>query len=102
MSKRNDKAFLRALSATFLDLYPGEAIETLDLPLLAEHLQHLVAGKKVDMPHYNFKTGLREPGETVRLKRGQIIILEGIHGLNPRLIPERRWGRIEPADAGSG
>jgi len=68
--------------------YNFEAIETLDLPLLAEHLQRLVAGKKVDMPHYNFKTGLREPGETLRLKRGQIIILEGIHGLNPRLIPE--------------
>ena len=70
-----------------------EAIETLDLPLLAEHLQLLVAGKKVDMPHYNFKTGLREPGETIRLKRGQIIILEGIHGLNPRLIPESLSGK---------
>ena len=65
-----------------------EAIETLDLSLLAEHLQLLVVGKKADMPRYNFKTGLREPGESLRLKRGQIIILEGIHGLNPRLIPE--------------
>ena len=65
-----------------------ESIETLDLPLLAEHLQQLVAGKKVKMPHYNFKTGMREPGETIHLQRGQIIILEGIHGLNPRLIPE--------------
>ena len=70
-----------------------EAIETLDLPLLAEHLQQLVAGKKVDMPHYNFKTGLREPGETVQLQRGQIIILEGIHGLNPLLIPEALSGQ---------
>jgi len=65
-----------------------ESIETLDLPLLADHLQKLVAGKKVIMPHYNFRTGLSEPGETVQLRRGQIIILEGIHGLNPRLIPE--------------
>jgi len=70
-----------------------EAIETLNLPLLAEHLQQLVAGKKVDMPHYNFKTGLREPGETVQLQRGQIIILEGIHGLNPLLIPEALSGQ---------
>jgi uridine kinase len=70
-----------------------EAIETLDLPLLAEDLQGLVAGKKVQLPHYNFKTGLREPGETVQLKRGQIIILEGIHGLNPRLIPEALAGQ---------
>lgn len=64
-----------------------EAIEALDLPLLAEHLQQLVAGEKVRMPHYNFKTGLSEPGEAVQLQRGQIVILEGIHGLNPRLIP---------------
>jgi uridine kinase len=70
-----------------------EAIETLDLPLLADHLLQLVAGKKVDMPHYNFVTGLREPGETVQLQRGQIIILEGIHGLNPHLIPETLGGR---------
>ena len=73
--------------------YNFEAIETLDLTLLAEHLQQLVAGKEVDMPHYNFKTGLREPGETVQLKRGQIIILEGIHGLNPQLIPEALSGQ---------
>lgn len=64
-----------------------EAIETLDLSLLAEHLQQLVAGEKVRMPHYNFKTGLSEPGEIVQLQRGQIVILEGIHGLNPHLIP---------------
>jgi uridine kinase len=73
--------------------YNFEAIEALDLPLLAEQLQQLVTGKKVDMPHYNFKTGLREPGETVQLRRGQIIILEGIHGLNPRLIPEALAGQ---------
>jgi uridine kinase len=70
-----------------------EAIETLDLPLLAEHLQQLVAGKSVHMPHFNFKAGLREPGETIQLERGQIIILEGIHGLNPRLIPEALAGQ---------
>jgi uridine kinase len=64
-----------------------ESIETLDLPLLAEQLEQLVAGEKVHMPHYNFKTGLSEPGKIVQLRRGQIIILEGIHGLNPRLIP---------------
>ncbi len=70
-----------------------EAIEALDLPLLAEHLQGLVAGDKVPMPRYNFRTGLSEPGETVQLQRGQIIILEGIHGLNPRLIPETLSGQ---------
>ena len=70
-----------------------EAIETLDLRLLAEHLQLLVTGKEVEMPHYNFKAGLREPGETVQLQPGQIIILEGIHGLDPRLIPEALSGQ---------
>lgn len=73
--------------------YNFEAIETLDLPLLAEHLQQLTAGQEVQLPHFNFKTGLREPGEVLRLQRGQIIILEGIHGLNPRLIPSSLAGR---------
>jgi uridine kinase len=64
-----------------------ENIEALDLPLLARHLLQLVAGKQVRLPKYNFVRGMRENGETVQLKKGQIIILEGIHGLNPRLIP---------------
>lgn len=70
-----------------------ESIETLNLPLLAEQLEQLVAAKKVHMPHYNFKTGLSEPGKIVQLARGQIIILEGIHGLNPRLIPAALSGQ---------
>ncbi len=73
--------------------YNFEAIETLDLTLLAEHLKQLTAGQEVQLPYFNFKTGLREPGETLRLQRGQIIILEGIHGLNPRLIPAALAGR---------
>lgn len=70
-----------------------EALEALDLPLLAEHLQQLTAGREVQLPRFNFKTGMREAGETLRLQRGQIIILEGIHGLNPRLIPAALAGR---------
>jgi uridine kinase len=73
--------------------YDFEAIETLDLALLAEHLQQLVAGKTVTLPHYNFKAGRSEPGEMVQLQHGQIIILEGIHGLDPRLIPEALSGQ---------
>ena len=64
-----------------------EAIEALDLPLLAEHLQLLIKGAEVQLPRYNFKTGKREEGEVIRLKDGQPIILEGIHGMDPRLIP---------------
>jgi uridine kinase len=69
-----------------------EALEALDLPLLAEHLHQLIRGEEVQLPRYNFKTGLREPGEIIQLKRGQPIILEGIHGLEPRLIPEALSG----------
>lgn len=64
-----------------------EALEAIDLPLLADHLQRLVAGENVQLPRYNFKSGQREAGEEVKLKRGQMLILEGIHGLNPALIP---------------
>jgi uridine kinase len=77
--------------------YDFEALEALDLTLLGEHLERLVAGKRLRLPHYNFKTGRREPGEQIRLQPGQLIILEGIHGLNPRLLPEplgRRAFRI--------
>jgi uridine kinase len=65
-----------------------EAIEALDLPLLANQLLRLIAGEEVQLPRYNFKTGLREDGELIRLKNGQPIILEGIHGMDPRLLPE--------------
>ena len=70
-----------------------EAIEALDLYLLAEHLQQLIAGKKVRLPRYDFKSGASSPGDTIQLQRGQIIILEGIHGLDPRLIPQALSGQ---------
>ncbi|MCC6299628.1 MAG: nucleoside kinase [Anaerolineales bacterium] len=69
-----------------------EAIEALDLPLLADHLSKLIRGDEIQLPRYNFKTGLREAGDVIRLTRGQPIILEGIHGLDPRLIPESLSG----------
>ena len=65
-----------------------EVIESLNLPLLAKHLQKLIHGEGVQMPRYNFKTGVSELGEEIQLREGQLIILEGIHGMNPRLIPE--------------
>jgi len=64
-----------------------ETIDALDLLTLGDHLLRLIRGEEVQMPHYNFKTGMSETGEVVRLRAGQLIILEGIHGLNPRLIP---------------
>lgn len=64
-----------------------ESIDALNLDLLGRHLEALLAGEPVQVPRFNFKAGIREAGDVVQLRRGQIIILEGIHGLNPRLIP---------------
>ncbi len=64
-----------------------ESIGALDLDLLGQQLQSLLAGEEVQVPRFDFKSGKRVAGDVVRLRPGQIIILEGIHGLNPRLIP---------------
>lgn len=64
-----------------------ETIDALNLPQLGDHLSRLIAGEEVKLPRFNFHEGRQEPGDTVRLRPGQLIILEGIHGLNPRLIP---------------
>jgi uridine kinase len=69
-----------------------EALEALDLDLLAEHLQALIAGEETQLPRYDFRSGTARPGDVVRLRPDQFIILEGIHGLNPRLIPASMAG----------
>ena len=73
--------------------YDFEALEALDLGRLGDHLQRLVAGELVQLPHYNFKTGKQEPGDVIHLRPDQLIIMEGIHGLNPRLLPAPLAGR---------
>lgn len=65
-----------------------ESLAAMDTVLLSDHLTRLIRGEEVQLPHYNFKTGQREPGEVVRLEKERVIILEGIHGLNPQLLPE--------------
>ena len=67
--------------------YDYESIRALDLELFNEHLKALIEGKTVQLPHYLFQTGSRGKGPTVRLGAGDIIIVEGIHGLNPALVP---------------
>jgi uridine kinase len=64
-----------------------EHIGALDLPLLERRLLALLRGDSVEMPHYDFRAGRRRPGPTVALGDDDILILEGIHGLNPRLLP---------------
>ena len=65
-----------------------ESFDALDHKQLEADISALTRGEEVQMPKFNFKTGTREAGEIVRLKPGQILILEGIHGLNPRLLGE--------------
>jgi uridine kinase len=66
--------------------YNFEALEALDIELFNQHLQALMREEEVQLPHFNFKTGKRETGERVKLGPDHVIIVEGIHGLNPRLV----------------
>ncbi|HIP99232.1 TPA: nucleoside kinase [Candidatus Bipolaricaulota bacterium] len=63
-------------------------ISALDLPLLARHMQELLSGKQVTLPRYNFRTGEREQGPTLKLARDEMLLAEGIHALNPTLLPQ--------------
>jgi len=66
--------------------YDFEALEAVDIKLFNLHLQALMQGETVPLPKFNFLTGLREAGEAVRLDSDHILIVEGIHGLNPALV----------------
>lgn len=66
--------------------YDFESIHALDLPLFNQHLVQLMAGETIEPPQYNFKTGRREAsGRRLNLGPNRILIVEGIHGLNPQL-----------------
>ncbi len=66
--------------------YDYEALGALRLDLFNEHLERLIAGDGVHLPRYDFETGKSERQEdATRLQRGQPLIVEGIHALNPRL-----------------
>jgi len=67
--------------------YDYECLGALDLELFNEHLLLLAAGRATQLPHYVFQTGRREVGPMVTLGADAIIIVEGIHGLNPALVP---------------
>ena len=65
-----------------------EALGALNTQQLASDLQRLSSGDVVRLPRYNFKAGRQEAGDSVQLQPGQLIILEGIHGLNPDLLTD--------------
>lgn len=66
--------------------YDFEALEALNLPLLSAHLNGLLAGQPVAVPHFDFVSGTGQPGPEVTLSPDAIIIAEGIHALNPALL----------------
>ncbi len=78
--------------------YDFESLGAIDVELLNRHLVALFEGRKVQLPEFNFKTGRRETRDRhLRLHENEILVLEGIHGLNDALlprIPERSKYRI--------
>lgn len=62
-----------------------EALEAVDVNLFQADMRRLMDGAEVVMPRYNFKTGRRELGPPLQIGKDHVIIVEGIHGLNPRL-----------------
>ena len=66
--------------------YDFDNIEAVDYNLLEEHLTHLMKGERVEIPEYNFSTGKREwNGKKLKLTNDSVLIIEGIHALNPQL-----------------
>lgn len=93
------KPILMSLDDYYLDrdsIPPGpdgkvdlEHINTIDTKLFGEQLTQLLKGNEVEIPYFNFKVGKREwVGHKLKLHENSVIIIEGIHGLNPALLPK--------------
>jgi uridine kinase len=77
--------------------YDFESLGALDLPLFNQQLLQLMEGQEVMLPRFDFQAGVRREGSRVRLGPEHVILVEGIHGLNPNLvsaIPRERTYRI--------
>ena len=78
--------------------YDYESLYALNLPLLNQQLKALFNGEEVELPKYNFQTGKSErSGRRMRLEENEILVVEGIHALNPELtahIPEEQKFRV--------
>jgi uridine kinase len=70
--------------------YDFEALDALRLDMLQEHMGRLLNGDTVKTAHYDFKLGKSQPdgGPLVKLDHRSVLMLEGIHGLNPRLLAQ--------------
>ena len=93
------KPILMSLDDYYIDrdrIVPGpdgqldlEHIDTIDTALFKKHLHSLLNGETVEIPVFNFKSGKREwHGHTMELDQRSVIIIEGLHALNPVLLPE--------------
>lgn len=69
--------------------YNFECLEALDIALFNDHMQRLIHGEEIEIPYYSFPLGRRDPSRSrkMRLRRDQILMTEGIHGLNEALTP---------------
>jgi uridine kinase len=75
--------------------YDFEALEAMDLELLGQHLNTLLSGGQVELPRYDFKQG--RPffeGNFMQLDEGDVLIMEGIHALDPAMVPDVDPSRI--------
>lgn len=93
------KPILMSLDDYYIDrdkILPGpdgkldlEHINTIDCALFRADMAKLLAGETVELPSFNFKTGRREwHGHKLKLHLDSVIIVEGLHGLNPAMLPE--------------
>ena len=93
------KPILMSLDDYYIDrdkIAPGpdgkldlEHINTLDTDLFRQDIHSLLDGEEVSLPTFNFLTGRREwRGDTLRLNPDSVVIVEGLHGLNPLMLPE--------------
>lgn len=62
-----------------------ESLNALDVVKINEDMKSLVNGDETHIPKFNFVTGKREKGQTIKLKQNEVIIIEGIHGLNEKI-----------------
>lgn len=94
------KPILMSLDDYYVDrdqIQPGpngeldlEHINTIDTDLFRMHFKSLLDGESVLLPSFNFKTGKREwNGHTLKLEKESVIIIEGLHALNPLLLPDQ-------------
>ena len=65
-----------------------ESLYTVDLALLNQHINRLIRGEEVQMPRFDFQRGTRTEGLRVEISPQHVLIIEGIHALNPKLLPD--------------